>query len=342
MRHKKLTSSFDPVAKENALQAESQSWDTTRVFPARPNDIPVIDVSEYFESGSETALEAVAEILGRASRNIGFYSLVGHGMPETAISNALAHAKRFHQLGAKHKNALRMDQPGMSIKGVGYLPFNNRKLPHRARGNANEAFIIKKDRDISLSANLWPDEKVLPGFRKGVEEYSSWMESLSIKLLPVYARALKVEQNFFAPAFTNPFFRLRMTHYPPLSRDSSDRYGISPHVDTTFFTILAQDSPGLCVFSEKRHCWITVPMIREALIVNTGELLKHWSNDEFVSVKHFANNNSGDASRFSIPFFFNANSDYKMTCIPSCCSPQRPAKYPPISYAESQGVTQGE
>jgi hypothetical protein len=31
-----------------------------------------------------------------------------------------------------------------------------------------------------------------------------------------------------------------------------------------------------------------------------------------------------------------------MTCIPSCCGPDNPAKYPPISYGESQAVVQGE
>ncbi|MFT6039655.1 MAG: isopenicillin N synthase-like dioxygenase, partial [Candidatus Azotimanducaceae bacterium] len=46
--------------------------------------------------------------------------------------------------------------------------------------------------------------------------------------------------------------------------------------------------------------------------------------------------------RYSIPFFLNANSDYPMTCVPSCCGPDNPPKYPPISYAESQAVIQGE
>jgi isopenicillin N synthase-like dioxygenase len=163
-----------------------------------------------------------------------------------------------------------------------------------------------------------------------------------LRLLPLYAKALQMEKNYFAPAFTHPFYRLRMTHYPARPESETGKFGISPHVDTTFFTLLAQDSPGLVVFSELRQCWIAVPMIENAFIVNTGELLKHWSNDEFISVKHFANNIAGHASRYSIPFFFNANTDYKMTCIPSCCGPDRPAKYPAISYDGSQGVTQGE
>jgi len=336
------SNTFDPVEKEHSLRAESQSWDTSAVVPARPDDIPVIDVDDYFASGSDEALDAVADQLGYASRYVGFYSLIGHAVSEETIGDAFEQTKRFHQLSLENKNALLMDQPESRINGAGYLPMKNRKLPNRARGNENEAFIIKRDREIALSDNPWPDEDQLPGFRKRVEGYTAQLEQLALGLLPIYARALEMDKNFFAPAFVHPFVRLRMSHYPAMPRSDADQFGIAPHVDTTFFTLLAQDSPGLCVFSEKRRQWISVPMIEGAFIVNTGELLKHWSNDEFVSAKHFANNNFGKVSRYSIPFFFNATTDYTMTCIPSCCGPDRPAKYPAISYAESQGVTQGE
>jgi isopenicillin N synthase-like dioxygenase len=333
---------FDPIKKERALQEESQSWDTTRVEQAGSQDIPLIDVSEYFASGSETALEAVAAQLGEANRSTGFFFLTGHAVAQRVIKEAFEQASRFHQLPIETKLKMRMDQPGHPISGAGYLPFKNRKLPHRPRGNLNEAFLVKRDHEITLADNLWPNDEDLPGFKSHVEDYANCLEALALKLLPIYARALKMEKTFFEPAFTNPFYRLRMTHYPDVSYDKPDQFGIAPHVDTTFFTLLTQDSPGLCIFSERRRCWISVPMIEDAIVVNTGELLKHWTNDEFVSVKHFANNNLSGASRYSIPFFFNANTHFKMDCIPSCCGPDRPAKYPAISYAESQGVTQGE
>jgi isopenicillin N synthase-like dioxygenase len=335
-------SKFNPLEKEKELQAESQTWDTTRVEQATPEDIPLIDVSEYFSTGCETALETAAIALGRANRNTGFFFLTGHAIPQKSIDDGLQQARRFHELAIKTKLELQMDQPDSPIQGVGYLPFKNRKLPHRPRGNLNEAFLIKRDHEITLDDNLWPKERDLPGFRKSIEQYAKRLEELSLRLLPVYARALNMEKTFFEPAFSKPFYRLRLTHYPDTSRDHVDQYGIAPHVDTTFFTLLIQNSPGLCIFSEKRQCWISVPMVQDTIIVNTGELLKHWSNDEFVSVKHFANNNQSGASRYSIPFFFNANTNFRMTCIPSCCGPGRPARYPAISYAESQGVAQGE
>ena len=233
------------------------------------------------------------------------------------------------------------DQPGWPV-GVGYLPVNNRKLPARDKGNLNESLVFKRDHRHGLDDNRWPDESSLPGFRHTIESYIAEIEALAKRLLPVYARSLGLERNFFDAAFTRPLYRMRLTRYPIVPDKAADEYGISPHVDTTFFTLLAQNSPGLVIYSEPRRCWIHAPVVENAFIVNTGELLKQWTNDRYLSVKHFADNNTGRESRYSIPFFFNANPDYRMTCIPTCCDADNPPKYPPFSYLESQGVVQGE
>ena len=52
------------------------------------------------------------------------------------------------------------------------------------------------------------------------------MESLALSLLPVFATALDLDENFFEEAFKSPMFRLRLSHYPPASTDT-DQYGQS-------------------------------------------------------------------------------------------------------------------
>ena len=333
---------FDPQAKEARLQHESQSWDTGKVQAAIPGDIPEIDVTEYFVTRSNTALDAVAKQFRSACLQVGFCSILGHQFDSRLLNQAFKDARRFFAMPSDIKHSLLMDRPDWPVKAVGYLAVNNYKLPARDKGNLNETFVIKRDHRVGLDDNQWPNEAQLPGFRTNTEHYARQMEMLAKRLLPIYARALELDKNFFASAFTRPLYRLRMTHYPLTEDKAADEYGIAPHVDTTFFTLLAQNSPGLVIFSEKRQCWIHAPVIENAFIVNTGELLKQWSNDYFVSVKHFANNNTGDEARYSIPFFFNANPDYTMECLPTCCSAENPAKYPPISYLQSQGVVQGE
>ena len=337
-----MSQEFNPHEKEAQLRSESHSWDTSQVRDSMPGDIPLIDVGNYFRSQGAAELNEVASQLRDACTEVGFCSIVGHQFPEAILQQAFGKTRDFHDLPIAIKNSILMDREGWPLKGVGYLPVKNFKLPARDKGNLNEAFVIRRDHAISLDDNQWPAEERLQGFRKNIEAYAIEIENLAIKLLPIYARALDLDRDFFSPAFTSPLYRLRLSRYPAIAKRDSDEFGIAPHVDTTFFTLLAQDSPGLVIYSEKRKCWIKAPMIKNAFVVNTGELLKQWSNDKFLSVKHFANNNTSDQPRYSIPFFFNANADYKMECLPTCCDAENPSKYPPISYMESQGVVQGE
>jgi isopenicillin N synthase-like dioxygenase len=337
-----MTAAFDPHSKEAALRSEAASWDTSQAADARPGDIPVIDLRDYFSNPGAHTLAPVAAQLRSACETVGFFSIVGHEVEREQIAAMFDMARRFHALPLELKQALAMDRPDWPVGGVGYLPVSHRKLPARSKGNLNEAFIVKCDHKLSMDDNQWPDESNLPGLRQVVEAYAAALEALGKRLLPIFASALEMPADFFDDAFVRPLYRLRMTHYPPLADRPADEYGIAPHVDTTFCTILMQDRPGLTIFSERRQQWIRAPLLEDAFIVNTGELLRSWSNDRFISVKHFANNNTGNDSRYSIPFFLNANSDYRMTCIPSCCGPGNPAKYPPISYNESQAVVQGE
>jgi len=333
---------FDPKAKEQQLKSESEQWDTSTPEDARADDIPTIDLADYFKTKSDDDLNEVAEQLRIACEQTGFFSIIGHGVSSQVIDAMFDQIRQFHAMPLDYKNTVRMDRPDWPVGGMGYLPLKNRKLPARATGNVNEAFIVKCDDKLSMDDNQWPAKQQLPEFRQQVEHYADQLVSLGMRMLPIYARALDMPDDYFDDAFHKPLYRLRMTHYPAVALDPENAFGIAPHVDTSFFTLLAQDRPGLTVFSERRQVWVNAPVVKDSFIVNTGELLKQWSNDRFLSTRHFANNNTDSQSRYSIPFFFNTNPHHVMSCIPTCCSDDNPPKYPPISYAQSQAVVQGE
>lgn len=339
---------YDAAAKEAELRQESSQWDTSNPKPALPGDIPTIDVSNWLETNAPEELQKLGKALKAACEEVGFHQLVGHGLPRSTTDGILNQTRRFHELPNKIKEKIKMDKPDFPLGGVGYLNYGNRKLPKRDTSNQNASFLVKADHTIDLHRdNQWLAEEELPGFQEAVTNYSREMTALAKKLLPIYATALGLEPDYFDPAFERPFFRLRMSHYPTQPQSTaSPLFGISPHVDTSFFTLLLTDgSPGLCLFHHPRGEWIQMPPLSEpnALIVNSGELLRQWSNDTFLSVRHFVKPPSSEGKdRYSVPFFFNANSDYKMECLPTCQGPTNPPKYPPFSYNESQGVVQGE
>ncbi|MGH1492584.1 MAG: isopenicillin N synthase family dioxygenase [Acidimicrobiales bacterium] len=332
---------FDAEAKERALQNEAASWDTSSPVPAEAGDIPIIDVSAWFSNDDQEALKSAAAALREASEQVGFHQLTGHGIDQSLIDEVFAMTERFHKLPPEIKSTIRMDRPEWPIGGVGYLPVGERKLPRRTYGNLNEAFLMKSTEPNEPENNQWLEEAALPGFRTVIERYAAEVEALALRLLPMYAVALELAPDYFDAAFQHPFWRLRLSHYPPDPPGPEGAFGIAPHVDTTVFTLLLQNGPGLTIFHEGRQRWVEAPVIDGAFVVNSGELLRQWTNDRFLSTRHFANNLTAQ-SRYSIPFFFNATADYEMACLPSCHGPGNPPKYPPVSYATSQGVVQGE
>jgi isopenicillin N synthase-like dioxygenase len=338
-----VSDSFDADARERELRDEAESWDTGAPVPAEPGDIPVIDVRSFLAApeGPGRATTTAAAVRS-ACEEVGFFQLIGHGVDKQLVNDAFAAARSFHDLNDASKEAIAMDRPGATLPGVGYLRIGERLLPRRSVGNLNEAFLIKGEAGVGFEDNAWPDPAAVPGFRQAIEAYAIAISGLAQRLVPLYALALELPSTFFDGAFVDPFWRLRLTRYPGVrTTRPAGAFGIAPHVDTTFFTLLRQDGPGLTIYSTARDAWMTAPVIEEAFVVNTGELLRQWSNDRFLSVRHFADNPSTEP-RHSLPFFFNANADHVMHPVPTCVSAANPARYAPVSYRQSQASAQGE
>jgi isopenicillin N synthase-like dioxygenase len=137
------------------------------------------------------------------------------------------------------------------------------------------------------------------------------------------------------PEFSTPLFGrnfgMRMTHYPAVA-DPAAAQGSSAHTDFGNLTLLAEDAPGL----ELRGIdgvWRRIEAAPSALVCNIGDCLMRWSNDTYRSTLHRVVN-PPDRSRISIGFFANADFDAVVDCLPSCCSADRPAKYPPIVFGD--------
>ena len=65
-------SAFDPFDKERQLQEESAAWDTGHVTDAEDDDIPLIDVGQYFADPTDELLAETAERLKVACEEVGF------------------------------------------------------------------------------------------------------------------------------------------------------------------------------------------------------------------------------------------------------------------------------
>jgi isopenicillin N synthase-like dioxygenase len=305
-----------------------------------PGDIPVIDLADYLAARPGAAAEA-AKQLEAALSEIGFYYITGHGVPAAQVEAAYESAARFHALPLDAKMAVRIDK-----HNVGYLPMKGDTLRTSVvqavtKPNFNEAFFVARDMaddhpDVIAdrrfrSANRWPSG--LPGFRETVAGYCDVMERLVQKLMPLYALALGLPAAFFDQAFRDCQYKLRMTHYPNQPAALDDEFGIAPHTDTSFLTLLAPNAvPGLSI-RRQDGSWLDAPAIPGAYVVNGGQLMRRWTNDTFLATPHRAINRSG-GERYALAFFCDANIDWPIAAVPTTVGPDRPPKYPTTYYTD--------
>lgn len=303
-------------------------------------EIPVIDIADYL-AGRPGALARCAAELRHAYQDIGFWFLKGHGIPQQLIDRVFAEVARFHAQPMEEKLALKIDQHNIGYLAMGAATTRHSTLNLNNKPNRNEAYFVKRDMpadhpDVLANKRFrgavrWP--RSLPGFRETIVAYCAAMERLALSILPIYATALDLPADHFEAPFRDPQYTLRMSHYPYVDRLEENEFGLAPHTDTSFMTLLAPNKiPGLALLTASER-WIEAPAVEGAFLVNSGNMLRRWSNDRFRATPHRVINRSG-GERYAIPFFFDCNIDHVMSCLPSCCGPDNPPKYPPTSYMD--------
>jgi isopenicillin N synthase-like dioxygenase len=124
-----------------------------------------------------------------------------------------------------------------------------------------------------------------------------------------------------------------LTLYPQQAAALDDEFGIAPHTDTSFLTLLAPNKvPGLSIRTRDGK-WIAAPAIPDAIVVNGGQLLQRWTNDYFLATPHRAVNRSG-GERYALAFFCDSNINWPVAAVPTCVGPDKPPKYPTTYYTD--------
>ena len=296
------------------------------------HELPIIDLGEGSEDGAAPA--ALAEKIGIACRDIGFFYVVHHGVDRALMNEAFAESRRFFALPLADKRKIAIETVGGNRGYSGLL----REALDPARGpDMKEAFNVGFDLepdDPELLAgkpfralNAWPK---LAGFRETLLAYYDACAALGGRLHRAFARDLGVDPNFFADMFDRPMATLRLLRYPAAA---GDKIGAGAHTDYGNLTLLATDDVGGLEVRTRSGDWIEAPALPGAFVVNIGDCLMRWTNDVYVSTPHRVVNRSG-RERYSIAFFYDPNPDAEVAAIPSCVALGDLARYPPVLAAD--------
>ncbi len=303
-------------------------------------DLPVIDISHLGEVGTRPHDEAVAAI-GAACREIGFFYVIGHGIPEGTLAEMFKACRLFFDQGAETKSDLSIEKSGHNR---GYVAYQGEQLEASRPGDLKEAFNIGLELasdDPELLAgipfrgpNQWPAN--LPGWRAQMLDYYSQMLALADRLHRAFASDLGATEGFFVPYMERPLAVLRLLHYLPIAApDTADgkAIGAGTHSDYGMLTLLLQDDVSGLQVRKRDGTWIDAPVVPNAFICNIGDMLMRWSNDIYVSTPHRVINDTA-RDRYSIAMFCDPAPDAPVTCLPSCCSKTNPPKYAPTTSGD--------
>jgi isopenicillin N synthase-like dioxygenase len=301
--------------------------------------VPTIDLS--------ARPDVVARDIDRACRHVGFFQIVGHGIDASVADAAWDVAHRFFALPLDEKLVLAIP-PG---DAYGYGPFRAERLA-ASLGDVTppdlketfsagpfEAPPALVDHDTAAfvySPNRWPAS--IPEMQPAFRAYYEAMAALVERLMAHMAVGLGLDPAYFLPHIDRHTSALRVLHYPDLAGASLEpgQLRAGAHTDYGTLTLLRQDdAPGGLQVRGTDDRWHDVPAVGGAFVVNVGDALQRWTNDQWRSTLHRVvvppPEATGNAERYSMAFFHNANWDAVIECLPTCREPGRPARHAPVT-----------
>ena len=255
-------------------------------------------------------------------------------MPPDVIDAVWAKARAFFDLPLAAKLAARAPYPGYPY---GYLPPQAEALaksrsvdtPPDLKESFNGGPLAAPpglaDPDalgFCYAPTIWPGEPA--GFVEAWQAYYRAMEGLAARIMQVFAVALDLDEDFFAPFIDQPISALRALNYPePKAPPLPGQLRAGAHSDYGSLTILLPEAaPGGLEILAPDGAWRPVPPVPGAFIINIGDLMARWTNDRWVSTLHRVVNPPADAKgsvrRQSLAFFHQPNWEAEIACLPSC------------------------
>jgi len=292
--------------------------------------IPILDMGPYL-AGVSGAREQLASEIQHVQENIGFSIFINHGVDVDLLDGAYAAFKKFFALPLEEKLKFTIDDTSLGYMPIRSTVYVTSVINKNTKKDLNETLTMARERPDDHPAvlerrrfhgpNRWPD---IDGFRDAIIAYQETIEAMGYNLLPLYALALDKPADFFDPFFTDPIMWSRNAYYP-LVKAEDNQFGIAPHCDHSFLSMLPlAEEPGLQVLDGDGN-WMWPDPVENGIVVNTGEFLNRWSNGRFLPTPHLVVPPKHD--RYSIATFFNPDSETSSEALDTCVSADNPPKF---------------
>jgi isopenicillin N synthase-like dioxygenase len=274
-----------------------------------------------------------------ACEDIGFFTVVGHGVPEGVVARCYEAARAFFDQPIEVKKSF-AQRGGVSRGYVGFAESTVAySMGQESPPDLREIFAIGPvdiDRDDPyyssaaateyFAPNVWPASPL--GFEAALTAYYRAGEKLAATIMRIFASALDRPEDFFTHYIDRSISMVEVLNYPALSTPAlPGQMRVGQHSDYGSLTILFHENkPGNLQVQTRDGDWVDVEAVPGGFVINLGDLMAQWTNDRWVSTVHrvlppppqFMH----ESRRTAIPFFHQPNYDAVITCIDDTAPPK--------------------
>ena len=137
---------------------------------------------------------------------------------------------------------------------------------------------------VTSQRNRWLPEETVPGFRDTMTQFHRECGRIADGVLCAIAVGLGLEdENYLSKKHATSNHHLRLLHYLPIPAEDLEKERASrcmAHTDWSSITLLFQDDCGGLEVEDvsKPGKFVPVDPIKNAVVVNAGDVLQMWSN----------------------------------------------------------------
>jgi isopenicillin N synthase-like dioxygenase len=249
--------------------------------------IPVVSLAEWFAPETK---QAFADELREICHQVGFFTLVDHGVPESFLARYFEQLEAFFALPEAQKAAIdkRNSRHFRGWERVGAELTNNHvdyreQLDVSSEHSPNPPDAMPPYLRLD-GPNQWPDESMLPGFAATVNEFFARLGRVADTLMAAMSAGLGLDETYLERLFGERRFSfVKLIRYPPTPDGEA---GVNAHHDAGFLTLLLQHGVGGLQALNPAGVWIDVPPTPNAFVVNLGEMLQAMTGNYFVATTH--------------------------------------------------------
>jgi isopenicillin N synthase-like dioxygenase len=268
--------------------------------------LTAVEISSLFDPNASAQDRAhCGEALHRALRDTGFAVLRGAGVPpQTLARMRQAVAAVFDAPRSLYRDWVVQKDNYRGYVPLAYFTPNSGS----SRADQYEAWKLHWPADATdpicaesplYRANRWPP--IAFDVQGAVLAYWAEMTRVNDALLVVLCEVLGLDPVAVLAMMDKPLTNMTLLNYPP-GAPQSESWGIHPHKDFNFLTLLAHDPVGGLEVRTQDGTWIDAQCGEQEYVLNVGDMLELLTGGRLVSTPHRVSNRSA-RQRQSFPYF---------------------------------------